>query len=204
MRFSQRFRSAFHSLLCATLLVSLSPLTAAQTALGVKTPTAVPSATMPAVTTTPTAAPISSVSSVTAAPTNTAAASPAPSAVAAPAPNIGGNLLQLIVGLAVVLALMVGALWLIKQLTQRRGAASGLLKVVTATAVGPRERVVIVEVGSTWLVLGVAPGRVTPLAEVPRQATTNPATNTTNNATTAETRRPTAADFLRRAGGGQP
>jgi flagellar protein FliO/FliZ len=37
--------------------------------------------------------------------------------------------------------------------------------------VGARERVVIVEVGSTWLVLGVAPGRVSALAEVPRQPT---------------------------------
>jgi flagellar protein FliO/FliZ len=46
--------------------------------------------------------------------------------------------------------------------------------------VGTRERVVIVEVGSTWLVLGVAPGRVSALAEVPRQSvsaqTTSPGT----------------------------
>jgi flagellar protein FliO/FliZ len=45
-----------------------------------------------------------------------------------------------------------------------------MMRVVAATAVGSRERVVIVEVGSTWLVLGVAPGRVSALAEIPRQA----------------------------------
>lgn len=104
-----------------------------------------------------------------------AAGASAPPAV--PAPDFGGNMLTLLVGLAVVLALMVGALWLLKQLTQRRGGPSALLKVVAGTAVGPRERVVIVEVGSTWLVLGVAPGRVTPLAEVPRQATAAGAAN---------------------------
>jgi flagellar protein FliO/FliZ len=99
-------------------------------------------------------------------------------------------MLTMLLGLAVVLALMVGALWLLKQLTQRRGGATSLLKVVAGTAVGPRERVVIVEVGSTWLVLGVAPGRVTPLAEVPRQGT---AANVA--AAFADNRRPTSADL---------
>ncbi len=88
-----------------------------------------------------------------------------------PAPDFGGSVIQMFLGLSVVLALLVGGLWLLKQLTQRRGEGSNLLRVVAGTAVGPREQVVIVEVGSTWLVLGVAPGRVSPLAEIPRQAT---------------------------------
>lgn len=122
----------------------------------------------------------------------------APQTTVPPAPDFGGGLVQLFFGLAMVLALLVGALWLLKQLTQRRGESSGLMRVVAGTAVGPRERVVIVEVGSTWLVLGVAPGRVSPLAEVPRQATpTAPAS--TN-------RRPASADFpqwLRNITGGR-
>jgi flagellar protein FliO/FliZ len=68
------------------------------------------------------------------------------------------------------LVLLVGSLWLLKRLTAVRGPASGMMRVVAATAVGGRERVVILEVGSTWLVLGVAPGRVSALAEIPRQA----------------------------------
>ena len=98
------------------------------------------------------------------------AANAAANAATAPAPNFGGGLVQLLGGLIVVLGLLVGALWLLKQLTQRRGGNSAWLRVVAGTAVGPRERVVIVEVGSTWLVLGVAPGRVNALAEIPRQA----------------------------------
>ncbi len=93
----------------------------------------------------------------------------APAPVAPPAPNLGGSLLQMFLGLGVVLAFLVGGLWLLKQLTQRRGENSRLMRVVAGTAVGTRERVVIVEVGSTWLVLGVAPGRVSALAEIPRQ-----------------------------------
>lgn len=89
---------------------------------------------------------------------------------AAPAADLGGSLWQLVFGLAVVLALVVGSLWVLKKLVGPRGGNAGLLRVVAGTAVGTRERVVIVEVGSTWLVLGVAPGRVSALAEVPRQA----------------------------------
>lgn len=141
------------------------------------------------------AAPAATVSPAT---SGVAAATPASVAqaaqtVTAPAPDYGGSMVQMLLGLAVVLALMVGALWLIKQLTQRRGGPSSLLKVVAGTAVGPRERVVIVEVGTTWLVLGVAPGRVTPLAEVPRQAGNAP--------TFAEVRRTTSADL---AASGRP
>lgn len=104
--------------------------------------------------------------------------------VAAPAPDFGGSLLQLSLSLAAVVAMIFGTLWLLKKLTQQRSSATGLMRVVAGTAVGARERVVIVEVGSTWLVLGVAPGRVSALAEIPRQAT--PA---------AEPRRPASADF---------
>lgn len=88
---------------------------------------------------------------------------------AAPAADLGGSFWQLFTGLAVVLALVVGSLWVLKKLVAPRGDGAGLLRVVAGTAVGTRERVVIVEVGTTWLVLGVAPGRVSALAEVPRQ-----------------------------------
>jgi flagellar protein FliO/FliZ len=93
---------------------------------------------------------------------------------AAPVADMGGSLLQLVLGLVGVIALMVGSLWLLKKLTAQRGEAAGLMRVVAGTSVGTRERVVIVEVGSTWLVLGVAPGRISALAEVPRQSISPP------------------------------
>ena len=95
-------------------------------------------------------------------------------AQAAPPTSAGSGLMQMLLGLLIILALLVGSLWLLKKLTAPRGVAAGLMRVVAATAVGGRERVVIVEVGSTWLVLGVAPGRVSALAEIPRQAVPEP------------------------------
>jgi flagellar protein FliO/FliZ len=85
------------------------------------------------------------------------------------APDMGSSALQMVLGLVVVLALLLGALWLLKRLSQPRGAVAGLMRVVAGVAIGPRERVVILELGNSWLVLGVAPGQVSTLAEIPRQ-----------------------------------
>jgi flagellar protein FliO/FliZ len=78
-----------------------------------------------------------------------------------------GSLVQFAVGLAMVLALIVAAGWFAKRFSIGP-AASGLVKVVAGAAVGQRERVVVVEVGDVWMVLGVAPGRVNALHTMPR------------------------------------
>lgn len=89
------------------------------------------------------------------------------------APELGSGLLQMALGFGVVLALLIGSLWLLKRISTPHGTAGQLLKVVSAVGVGPRERVVIVEVEEKWLVLGVAPGRVTALHELPRRELAN-------------------------------
>lgn len=85
-------------------------------------------------------------------------------------PDLGTGLLQMIMGFGLILALLLGCLWLLKKLSAPQGTATHLLKVVAAIGVGPRERVVVVEVDEKWLVLGVAPGSITALHELPRQA----------------------------------
>lgn len=84
---------------------------------------------------------------------------PAPAA-AAEGLSLAGSVAQMILGLGLVLALLFGALLLIKRLSLPRGPAASSLRVVGAAAVGPRERVVLVEVGDKVLVLGVAQGQV--------------------------------------------
>jgi flagellar protein FliO/FliZ len=70
------------------------------------------------------------------------------------------SLVQSLVGLLIVLALIAGAAWVLKRFAAQPGGASGAVRVIAGAAVGQRERVVLVEVGGTWLVLGVAPGQV--------------------------------------------
>lgn len=97
---------------------------------------------------------------------SSALAADAPPAVA----SAGTGLLQVLLALAVVVALLWGSLHLLKRLQAGRGGMGTGIKVVAATAVGPRERVVVVEIGEQWLVVGVAPGRVNALSTLPRQA----------------------------------
>lgn len=81
-----------------------------------------------------------------------------------------GAMLQSLLALLIVLGVIVGAAWLLKRAQGRHGGpGSGVLRHVSAVAVGPRERVVIVEVADTWLVLGVAPGQVRSLHTLPKQ-----------------------------------
>ena len=88
---------------------------------------------------------------------------------AVPAPEFGGSFLQVILSLILVVLLLFGSLYALKKLSAPRGAAAGLLRVIAGAAVGSRERVVVVEIGDTWLVLGVAPGNVTALHQLPRR-----------------------------------
>jgi len=96
---------------------------------------------------------------------------PSPGTPPIATPSFGSSFLQVGFGLVVVIAFLIAALWLLKRLTAPRGAVAGLMRVIAGTAVGPRERVVLLEVGDTWLVLGVAPGQVTTLHQLPKQNT---------------------------------
>lgn len=82
-----------------------------------------------------------------------------------------GNLLQVLVGLVVVLALMAGAAWTLKRLGVTKGVAGSVAKIVGGVSVGSRERILVVEVGEQWIVVGVAPGRVNALATMQRRET---------------------------------
>ncbi len=92
-----------------------------------------------------------------------AAAQPAPPPIVST-----GSLLQMLLGLAVVLVLVLACAWVMKRLQLSRGGSAGVIRVIAGAAVGPRERVVLLEVAGTWLVVGVAPGRVSALHTMPR------------------------------------
>ncbi|MFN3752070.1 MAG: flagellar biosynthetic protein FliO [Thiobacillus sp.] len=86
----------------------------------------------------------------------------------APAISPAGSLLQVFVGLVFVLLLIVATGWLTRRLGIGRSGGTSLLNIVGSTSVGTRERVVVVEIGETWLVVGVAPGSVNALMTLPK------------------------------------
>jgi flagellar protein FliO/FliZ len=77
-------------------------------------------------------------------------------------------MLQVMLGLGVVLAVIMGAAWLLRRFGGMARGPASVVKVIGGSAVGQRERVVLVEVGDTWLVVGVAPGHVTALHSMPK------------------------------------
>jgi flagellar protein FliO/FliZ len=88
---------------------------------------------------------------------------PAAGADPPPAPALSpvsvNSLVQVVFALLLVLAAIGSFAWLLRRMSPGYSAAGGL-KVVGGVMVGPRERLVVVEVGDTWLLLGVASGGV--------------------------------------------
>lgn len=72
--------------------------------------------------------------------------------------------------LLVIMAVIFACVWLLRRFGMGRGAPGRHLKVVAGRALGHREKVVIIEVEDTWLVLGVTPGQVNKLHELPARS----------------------------------
>lgn len=79
-----------------------------------------------------------------------------------------GSVLQVIFSLLLVLGAVVVVAWVLKRFGQPMQGAGRQIKVVGGVAVGQRERVVMVEINDTWLILGVAQGNVCTLHTMPK------------------------------------
>ncbi|WP_250452603.1 flagellar biosynthetic protein FliO [Caballeronia sp. ATUFL_M2_KS44] len=83
-------------------------------------------------------------------------------------PSLGfGAVLQTLFGLVIVIGFVFGCAWLARKFGFQGGKRSGLVKVVGGASLGNKERVAVVEVGDTWLVLGAGPGNVRLLHTMP-------------------------------------
>ena len=79
---------------------------------------------------------------------------------AAPDPISMTSLWQLTLGMLLVLALIAASAWLLKRTGRFQIGAGGGLRILGGLSMGARERVVLLQVGDTQLLVGVAPGRV--------------------------------------------
>ena len=79
------------------------------------------------------------------------------------------GLLQAGMGLAFVVAMIFGCAWVARRFGLQQTGSGRLLKIVSSAMVGQRERVVVVEIGGQWLVVGVAAGQVRALHTMPAQ-----------------------------------
>lgn len=84
-----------------------------------------------------------------------------------PAISSAGSLAQAGLGLFGVIALILGLAWVARRAGLVRHGPQGMMKVIGSTMLGARQRLVLVEVGDTWLVLGVSAGEIRTLHSMP-------------------------------------
>ncbi|MEW9900081.1 flagellar biosynthetic protein FliO [Chitinivorax sp. PXF-14] len=99
-----------------------------------------------------------------------AAALPAAAFAASPPPvaSPSTSIFQVFLGLLLVLALIAACAWLLKRMTPGGLSGAAGMRVVGGLMVGPKERIVVVELDSNWLVLGVTAAQVSLLHSMPK------------------------------------
>nr|WP_207197650.1 flagellar biosynthetic protein FliO [Pseudomonas sp. TH06] len=97
-----------------------------------------------------------------------AATNAAAAPVAATAPmvssGVAGQLTQLVFGLLLVLGLIFFLAWLLRRVQQAGPAGKGqVIELIGSRALGPRDRLMLVQVGNEQILLGLSPGTITAL-----------------------------------------
>jgi flagellar biosynthetic protein FliO len=71
---------------------------------------------------------------------------------------------KVVLGLILVLGLIAALAWALKKLNHAKIGNQSVAKIVGGVSVGTRERLVVVEIGGHWVVVGVAAGHVSSVA----------------------------------------
>jgi flagellar protein FliO/FliZ len=88
----------------------------------------------------------------------------ATAAVPAVSSGVAGQLTQLVFGLLLVLGLIFLLAWLLRRVQQAGPAGKGqVIEIVGSRALGPRDRLMLVQVGNEQILLGLSPGSITAL-----------------------------------------
>ena len=94
------------------------------------------------------------------------AADPAATAVTpvlASSGNLSAQLGRMLLGLLLVIGLIFVLAWLLRRVQQIGPRGNQVIKLLASQALGPRERLVLVQVGNEQVLLGLSAGRITPL-----------------------------------------
>ncbi|MFZ3154383.1 flagellar biosynthetic protein FliO [Pseudomonas sp.] len=77
--------------------------------------------------------------------------------------GMGGQLVQLLLGLLLVIGLIFLLAWLMRRVQQIVPRGGQVIKVLATQALGPRDRLLLVQVGNEQVLLGLTPGTITAL-----------------------------------------
>ncbi|WP_433769455.1 flagellar biosynthetic protein FliO [Pseudomonas putida] len=97
-------------------------------------------------------------------PAATTAATTAVTAAPVASSGVAGQLTQLVLGLLLVVGLIFFLAWLLRRVQQAGPAGKGqVIELIGSRALGPRDRLVLVQVGNEQILLGLSPGTITAL-----------------------------------------
>lgn len=74
-----------------------------------------------------------------------------------------------VISLLFILALILALSYVLRRINQTPRHSHQMLRQVASASLGQRERVVVMEINSTWLVLGIGSGGISKLHECPAQ-----------------------------------
>jgi flagellar protein FliO/FliZ len=77
--------------------------------------------------------------------------------------DMAGQLGQLLFGLLLVIGLIFLLAWLLRRVQQLAPRGGQVIKLLASQSLGPRDRLVLVQVGNEQILLGLSAGRITPL-----------------------------------------
>lgn len=79
------------------------------------------------------------------------------------ADNLGGQLAQVLLGLLLVIGLIFLLAWLVRRMQQVVPRGGQVIQLLASQSLGARERLLLVQVGSEQILLGLTPGTITAL-----------------------------------------
>ncbi|WP_217474659.1 flagellar biosynthetic protein FliO [Stutzerimonas stutzeri] len=86
-----------------------------------------------------------------------------PAATSMSSAGMGAQMSKLLLGLLLVIGLIFLLAWLLRRVQQLNPRGNQAIKLISSHALGPRERLVLVQVGSEQVLLGLSAGRIAPL-----------------------------------------
>ncbi|MEN5226323.1 MULTISPECIES: flagellar biosynthetic protein FliO [Pseudomonas] len=104
-----------------------------------------------------------------------AAATPVATPATAPG-SLGGQLAQMVFGLLLVVGLIFFLAWLLRRMQSTAVKGGQVIEIVGSRAIGPRDRLLLVQVGKEQILIGHTPGSIEALhvlaepVEVPENA----------------------------------
>lgn len=85
-------------------------------------------------------------------------------------PGVSGSaIVQMLLGLTLIIGLLFAGAYLLRKLNGGRSFGhTGPMRIVGGLMISARERIVLLEVGDEWIVIGIVPGQIKTLHTLPK------------------------------------